>query len=69
LRRMEGLSEDCETMADAGLGAWELRKNIPDTWSVALVFGQILSQWPQMFRVLDEFRKQTAFCIKCRPAD
>jgi len=35
LRRLEGLADDCEAMADAGI-----------------VHGQVLAQWPQMFRIL-----------------
>ncbi|KAI0068849.1 hypothetical protein BV25DRAFT_1791349 [Artomyces pyxidatus] len=38
LKRIEGLAEDCETMADAGH-----------------VHGQVLAQWPQMFRTLSMF--------------
>ncbi|KAF8499561.1 hypothetical protein F5888DRAFT_1683249 [Russula emetica] len=35
LHRLEGLADDCEAMADAGI-----------------VHGQVLAQWPQMFRIL-----------------
>ncbi|KAI0273941.1 hypothetical protein BGY98DRAFT_997609 [Russula aff. rugulosa BPL654] len=38
LRRLEGLADDCEAMADAGI-----------------VHGQVLAQWPQMFRILGLF--------------
>ncbi|KAI0248187.1 hypothetical protein BJV78DRAFT_1238678 [Lactifluus subvellereus] len=38
LRRLEGLADDCEAMAEAGI-----------------VHGQVLAQWPQMFRILDMF--------------
>jgi len=38
LRRLEGLADDCEAMAEAGI-----------------VHGQVLAQWPQMFRILDTF--------------
>ncbi|KAI0258686.1 hypothetical protein BC834DRAFT_974903 [Gloeopeniophorella convolvens] len=38
LKRLEGLADDCEVMADAGV-----------------VHGQVLAQWPQMFRTLDMF--------------
>jgi len=38
LRRLEGLADDCEVMADAGI-----------------VHGQVLAQWPQMFRTLALF--------------
>ncbi|KAI0045301.1 hypothetical protein FA95DRAFT_1589816 [Auriscalpium vulgare] len=38
LRRIEGLAEDCDIMAESGI-----------------VHGQVLAQWPQMFRVLDMF--------------
>ncbi|EIW82568.1 hypothetical protein CONPUDRAFT_100864, partial [Coniophora puteana RWD-64-598 SS2] len=41
VKRMEGLGDDCELMADAGL-----------------VHGQVLEQWPQMFRILDLFLSQ-----------
>ncbi|KAI9510090.1 hypothetical protein F5148DRAFT_977242 [Russula earlei] len=38
LRRLEGLADDCEEMAEAGI-----------------VQGQVLAQWPQMFRILSMF--------------
>jgi len=38
LRRLEGLADDCEVMAEAGI-----------------VHGQVLAQWPQMFRILNMF--------------
>ncbi|KAH7912277.1 hypothetical protein BJ138DRAFT_1112483 [Hygrophoropsis aurantiaca] len=38
LKRMEGLAEDCEVMADAGQ-----------------IHGQVLEQWPNMFRILELF--------------
>ncbi|KAI0031226.1 hypothetical protein K488DRAFT_52536 [Vararia minispora EC-137] len=38
LKRIEGLAEDCDVMADAGL-----------------VHGQVLAQWPHMFRTLNTF--------------
>ncbi|EGO25089.1 hypothetical protein SERLADRAFT_386457 [Serpula lacrymans var. lacrymans S7.9] len=38
VKRVEGLGEDCEVMADAGL-----------------VHGQVLEQWPNMFRILSLF--------------
>ncbi|KAI0309799.1 hypothetical protein OF83DRAFT_1157426 [Amylostereum chailletii] len=38
LKRIEGLAEDCEIMAEAGV-----------------VNGQVLAQWPQMFRILNMF--------------
>ncbi|TFY65709.1 hypothetical protein EVG20_g5381 [Dentipellis fragilis] len=38
LKRIEGLADDCDIMADAGV-----------------VHGQVLAQWPQMFRILNMF--------------
>ncbi|KAI0292503.1 hypothetical protein B0F90DRAFT_1822877 [Multifurca ochricompacta] len=38
LKRLEGLADDCEVMAEAGI-----------------VHGQVLAQWPQMFRILNTF--------------
>ncbi|KAG9309345.1 hypothetical protein JVU11DRAFT_10581 [Chiua virens] len=38
VRRIEGLADDCEVMADAGQ-----------------VHGQVLEQWPNMFRILGHF--------------
>jgi len=38
LRRLEGLADDCEAMAEDGI-----------------VHGQVLAQWPQMFRILNMF--------------
>ncbi|KAH7925911.1 hypothetical protein BV22DRAFT_1128588 [Leucogyrophana mollusca] len=38
LKRMEGLNDDCEVMADAGQ-----------------IHGQVLEQWPNMFRILGLF--------------
>jgi len=38
VKRIEGLGDDCDVMADAGL-----------------VHGQVLEQWPNMFRILGLF--------------
>ncbi|KAH9963763.1 hypothetical protein BC827DRAFT_1190701 [Russula dissimulans] len=38
VNRLEGLADDCEAMANAGI-----------------VHGQVLAQWPQMFRILNMF--------------
>jgi len=38
LKRIEGLGDDCDIMADAGT-----------------IHGQVLAQWPQMFRILSAF--------------
>ncbi|KAL4073224.1 hypothetical protein V8B97DRAFT_1953163 [Scleroderma yunnanense] len=38
VKRIEGLADDCEIMADAGQ-----------------VHGEVLEQWPNMFRILDLF--------------
>ncbi|THH13387.1 hypothetical protein EW146_g6820 [Bondarzewia mesenterica] len=38
LKRIEGLADDCDIMADAGM-----------------VHGQVLAQWPQMFRILNTY--------------
>ncbi|KAF9231907.1 hypothetical protein BU15DRAFT_55634 [Melanogaster broomeanus] len=46
VKRIEGLADDCEVMADAGQ-----------------VHGQVLEQWPNMFRILGLFlanRQQSA---------
>ncbi|KIJ19257.1 hypothetical protein PAXINDRAFT_8611 [Paxillus involutus ATCC 200175] len=46
VKRIEGLGDDCEVMADAGQ-----------------VHGQVLEQWPNMFRILGLFlanRQQSA---------
>jgi hypothetical protein len=73
LRRLEGLADDCEVMADAGIGACLARglllslfSSVPSSLVTDLIFGvsgafssvfvavqgQVLAQWPQMFRTL-----------------
>ncbi len=59
LQRLEGLGDDCEAMADAGAGKHAarctFRRIIADSFSFA-VLGDVLAQWPQMFRILGLFR-------------
>src|SRR6201999_1580256 len=81
LRRLEGLADDCETMADAGISACPgfhlllffallisvcrrsrrskpliVNRHPPLSSSIVFydqVHGQVLAQWPQMFRILN----------------
>jgi hypothetical protein len=96
LRRLEGLADDCEAMADAGIGAcmytarscvrawlalaWSARRAVyyyflPSVVPVTdLIFGgsgtlfvavhgQVLAQWPQMFRTLVLFGTCVPICV------
>jgi hypothetical protein len=56
LKRIEDLGDDFDVMADAGAGE-KLAKLIDYTLSHDLgVCGQVMEQWPNMFRILNLFR-------------
>lgn len=60
LQRLEGLADDCEAMADAGAGAWVFSHYHRGSWALPIftrktVLGEVLAQWPQMFRIMNLF--------------
>ena len=55
LSRIEGLGEDFDVMADAGTGEYvkvSFGARHDRRTTIYLVCGQVLEQWPQMFRIL-----------------
>ena len=59
LKRIEDLGEDFDTMADAGIGAYILALDSSRKYLMLIshiVHGQVLEQWPNMFRILSLFR-------------
>jgi DASH complex subunit DAD2 len=63
LQRIEGLADDCETMADAGKS-----NGTRITLHVLLrnpsVHGEVLEQWPRMFQILNLFRTFFEFSMR-----
>ena len=57
LRRIEGLGDDFDVMADAGVGESFSCLSHPCATVQCAVCGQVLEQWPNMFRILSLFRE------------
>ena len=58
LKRIEELGDDFDTMADAGIGAYILALDSSRKYLMLIphiVHGQVLEQWPNMFRILSLF--------------
>ena len=55
VRRIEALGDDFDVMADAGVGELLFRSSLRTLFIIREVHGQVLEQWPNMFRILDLF--------------
>lgn len=54
LKRIEDIADDFDVIADAGIG--ERTVSLGVAWSrTRVVHGQVLEQWPNMFRILSLF--------------
>lgn len=57
LQRIEELGDDFDIVADAGKGPWSLQVCFVSNKHCVTVHGQVLEQWPNMFRLLGLFRE------------